>query len=198
MAKPFSRINRTQLSSASVNNSTVIYGVVVILIIVGLVGAFNYFKKGNVLSSKTDKVAVVAATATQEVNRTIELSVADGKAQPVKMTVEKVELRDEVFVQGKRAKAVKGRTFLILNVKIVNDNNSSLQLQTRNFVRLSVNGNESEWLAPEIHNDPVEVQAQSVKYTRIGYSINETDKQMKLRVGKIDGDKQTIDLDQLD
>lgn len=197
MAQPLSRINRSQLRSASVNNSTVIYSVVLIIIILGLVGAFIYFKKGSVLSANSGKVDVQAALATQDINKTIDLVVADGKTQPVKMTLQSVELRDEVFVQGKRAKAVKGRTFLILNVKLVNDNSSSLQLQTRNFVRLSLNGNENEWLAPEIHNDPVEVQAQSVKYTRIGYSINEGSSNMKLRIGKIDGDKQTIDLDQL-
>ena len=66
-------------------------------------------------------------------------------------------------------------------------------MNTRDYVRLTVN-NGSEWLAPDIHNDPVEIQAISTKYTRIGFPISDTDKKLKLQIGEINGDKEIVDL----
>src|SRR3989344_3040507 len=112
----------------------------------------------------------------------------------LKYLIEKAELRDEIVVKGQRAKAIKGRTFLILNLKIANEFNQSIEIKSRDYVRLSVNGNKDEWLAPDIHNAPVEVQAISTKYTRIGFPINDTDHDLVIRVGEINGDKEEIAL----
>jgi hypothetical protein len=103
------------------------------------------------------------------------------------------ELRDEIIVKGKQATAIKGRTFLIVNLKITNDFDKTITINTRDYVRLTVNKN-SEKLAPDIHNDPVEIQADSTKYTRVGFPIDDTDKDLTLTVGEINGPKQTIKL----
>jgi hypothetical protein len=57
-----------------------------------------------------------------------------------------------------------------------------------------VNGNTSELLAPDIHNDPVEVQAISTKPTRVGFPINDTDKKLTLFIGEINGQKDKVEL----
>lgn len=107
--------------------------------------------------------------------------------------VQNVELRDEIIVKGQKASAVKGRTFLIVNLKITNSFDKNIQLNVKDFIRLTT-GNSAEKLAPDIHNDPVDVQAISTKYTRVGFPINDTDKDLKLQVGEITGNKETIQL----
>lgn len=107
--------------------------------------------------------------------------------------LENAELRDEIVVKGQRATAIYGRTFLILNIKLKNEGSKSVQINTRDFVRLSVNGS-PDWLAPDIHNDPVEVLSISTKYTRLGFPINDSDKDLKLQVGEINGEKTTVNL----
>jgi hypothetical protein len=70
-----------------------------------------------------------------------------------------------------------------------------IEINSRDYVRLIVDGNTKEMLAPEIHNDPVEAQAISTKYTRVGFPINTSDKNLVLQVGEINGPKQTIKLE---
>lgn len=87
---------------------------------------------------------------------------------------------------------------LILNVKLVNNYTKPVQISARDYVRLTVNKNTSEQLAPDIHNDPVDSQASSTKPTRVGFFINESDKDLTLSVGQYVGDgsgkKETIKL----
>lgn len=108
--------------------------------------------------------------------------------------IEKAEIRDEIIVKGKKATSVKGRTFLIVDLKLINNFNKGIEINTRDYVRLVVNNNEVETPAPDIHNDPVEVQAISTKYTRVGFPIDDNVQSLKLRVGEINGEKQIIEL----
>ncbi len=162
----------------------------------GLIGK-NVFKWFTTPTNASSQYDLPPAKKALNLNRQFTFPLLDSKGQEIskiKFSLETAELRDEIIVQGKRATAVKGRTFLILNFKINNDYNKSVQINTRDYVRLSVNGNDKELLAADIHNDPVEVQAISVKYTRLGFPINDSDKNLKLKVGEINGAKQDIDL----
>lgn len=67
-------------------------------------------------------------------------------------------------------------------------------MNTRDYVRLIIDGNQEEKLAPDIHNDPVEIQAISTKQTRLGFAIDDNDKSLALQVGEIDGEKEVIEL----
>lgn len=151
---------------------------------------------GNTLAVATDKVKVQDAKASQTIERELQIPIKDNKGEEltrIKYLIQNAELRDEIVIKGKRGTAVAGRTFLILNIKLVNDYNKSIDINTKDFVRLTV-GNSEEWLAPEIHNDPVNVQAISTKFTRIGFPVNEGEKNFKLQVGEITGEKSVIDL----
>jgi hypothetical protein len=114
----------------------------------------------------------------------------DGPA--IKFNIEKVEASDEIVVRGQKATAVDGRRFLTINLKITNDLNKTIQVNSRDYFRLSVQGKEGELLAPDIHNDPVEVQAISTKYTRIGFPVNDSDHDFILHVGEIKGTKEDV------
>jgi hypothetical protein len=147
--------------------------------------------------SSDEKVEIKEAKAETEINREFSFPLKDSKGEEVstfKYTVEKAEIRDEIVVKGQRASAIKGREFLIINLKLSNDYDKPIQINTRDYVRLAVNGNESEWLAPEIHNDPAEVQAISTKNTRVGFPINESDEKLVIQVGEINGNKEKIEL----
>lgn len=171
---------------------------VVVLVIVFLLIKFNPFAANNLQATSANKATIRDAIATQALNKEFKFPLKGEKdvvLGEIKYVIENAELRDEIIVKGKKANAVSGRTFLTLNLKITNDTNQTISMNTKDYVRLFVNGNEQEPLSPSIHNDPVVVDAISVKPTRIGFAINETDTNLKLRVGEIKGEKQTIDLD---
>lgn len=162
-----------------------------------LLGGYRLYQAFKTSSSDSGKVSVKGASASQEINREFTFPLRDSSGEEVsqlKYMIEKAELRDEIIVKGQRANSVRGRTFLIVNLKISNEFNKPININTRDYIRLSVNGDEAEWLAPDVHNDPVEVQAISTKYTRVGFPINTVDTKLILRVGEIDGEKQLIEL----
>ena len=168
--------------------------VVAVLILLGL----SKLISGIGGSGSVNKITVSGAKASQDLNREFLFPLRDGGGESlsdIKFFIEKVELRDEIVVKGKRATAIKGRAFLIITLKITNQYSQSISMNTKDYIRLSVNGNETEWLAPDINNDPVEIQAISTKYTRVGFPINDSDKNLILRVGEINGEKVRIPLE---
>lgn len=166
------------------------------LLIIGIF-VFSQMQKTAPAAPQNDgRIEIQKAKAEQIINKTFSFPLRDGRGVEVsklKFVVENAELRDEIIVKGKRATSVKGRTFLIVNVKITNDFNQPVSINSRDYMRLIVN-NSSEKLAADIHNDPVEIQAISTKYSRLGFPINDSDKKLVLQVGEIDGSKQTIQL----
>jgi hypothetical protein len=183
-------------------NSNYLPFIIVGIVVVGLVIYLftNVFFSSNVnqsgLMSEDQRVNVKSAKASQEFNKEFLFPLKDQSGKEVsklKITLQNAELRDEIIVKGQRGTAVQGRTFLILNLKIVNEFDKPLEVKVRDYVRLIIN-NSPDKLAPEIHNDPVEVQAISTKYTRLGFPINDTDKNLVLQIGEIKGQKQTIKL----
>lgn len=168
------------------------------LLLLGLfVVIFTFLSKSNSSSSNSQstlKDARLAASINQEFSFPLK-DETDTEVSKIKYTLESAELRSEILVKGQKATAVKGREFLIISLKITNEFSQAIELNTRDYVRLSVNGNREEWLAPDIHNDPVEIQAASTKMTRIGFPVNTDDKDMLLRIGEIEGDKEEVSLD---
>lgn len=172
--------------------------VVIIALVIFVLGTILVAK--NTLfagSNNADKITVKGARFTQTLNREFAFPIKDDKGQELtktKFLLETVEIRDELIVKGQRASSVGGRTFLVLTIKVTNEYDKAIEINVRDFVRLAVGGNDKDWLAADIHNDPVNVRGQSTKITRIAYAVNETDKKFNLRVGELNGEKQTIEL----
>lgn len=178
----------------------IIVGALVIIVVI--VGWNNYNSRsgGSTVASLTTKsdgrFDVKKPTAEQELNKQFLFPLNDDKGKEVsklKFIIENAQLRNEIIVGGERATSVVGRTFLVVNVKIINDFEQSIQINVRDYLRLTINGS-SEKLAPEIHNDPVEVQAISTKYTRVAFPVDDDAKNLELLVGEITKDKQKIQL----
>ncbi|MCL5019188.1 MAG: hypothetical protein M1426_01755 [Patescibacteria group bacterium] len=180
----------------------IIIAVIAALLIlgVGLTAGNSPSKKGvnaASLNTSTDtRTQVLPPKSTANINRTFTFDIKDNTGKSlgkIDYTLDNGEVRDEIVVKGEKATAVKGKTFLIINLKLKNSQNDPITLNTRDFVRLSVN-NTKDWLAPDIYNDPVEVQAISTKISRLGFAINDTDKNIKLQVGEVDGTKTIVEL----
>lgn len=150
----------------------------------------------NLSNTSVVKKEVAGAKAKEDLRKNFSFPLKDDKGKEISTmmySLESAELLDEIIIKGQTARAVSGRTFLIITMKLTNNYRLGIKINTRDYIRLSVN-NSSERLAPEIHNDPVEVQAISTKYTRVGFAINENDRNLVLQVGEIDGPKETINL----
>ena len=140
--------------------------------------------------------SVSSAKSSQQISKTFKFPIKNAKGEVINhlsYTIESAELRDEILVKGQKVRPVKGKLFLILALKIANPQNKGIEIRTRDYVRLSTNKS-SELLAPDIHNDPVEVQAISTKYTRIGFIASENVKDFALLVGEVEGAKEKIAL----
>lgn len=143
-----------------------------------------------------DREQAPTPLATQDLNKKFEfpLRSADGKeVARIEYVVESANLQDAFIYQGKMAKAVKGRTFLLFNLKITNPYSKTIEINTKDYLRVRLNGKDEQF-APELHNDPIQIQANSTKPARIGLPINDTDKDIVLMIGELDGEKQTINL----
>lgn len=200
-------ISKTPLSVKLVTmRRGVIISLICLIIIVAAIAKLNrpaaktnQASLQNSSSGKTadNRTTIQPAKVTISINKDFTFNITDNSGQAIGKVgyhLDSAELRNEIVVKGETATAVKGRIFLIINLKLKNDSKTPLTINTRNFIRLAVNDNTKEWLAPDIHNDPVEVQAISTKLTRVGFPISDTDKQLKLQVGEIDGNKTTLDL----
>lgn len=191
---------RTRIPSPKFFSTNKLFAIIFFgVLLIGVVYFIGALGTGLNKSSLTSNVKndLAPPKATQEINKDFQFPLKDQKGEEISklnFVVENAEVRDQIVVKGQRASAISGRDFLVLNLKITNDFKKTVQINTRDYLRLSVNNNEKELLAPEIHNDPVEVQATSTKYTRVAFAIDESAKSLKLRVGEIDKDKTVIDL----
>lgn len=169
----------------------------VIIVLAAVVAAVRNAAKPAPQPSASARIAVDTPKAQETLNKdfTFPLKDASGKdVSKIKYTIQNAELRDEIIVQGRPAYAIEGKTFLILTIKITNNFDQAVNINARDYVRLTINGKDKELVAADIHNDPVSVQPISTKTTRIGFPINDTDKNLVLYVGEIKGDKTKIPL----
>lgn len=170
---------------------------VFLLLILILIGSYVMLGSNKSINANSDKRAEIAdAKSRQVINYPFDFPIVDGtgaEVTKIRYSVENAELHDQIVVQGQKATAVKGKTFLVINLKITNNYDKAIELQTKDYMRLTRNDN-PETLAADIHNDPVAIQPISTKYTRLGYAINDSDKNLKIHVGEINGQKQTIDI----
>jgi len=169
-------------------------GLLIFLIIaVILVGVVSGAKNLNAKS----KVSGVSVSGV-DINRSFEFPLiktkkADENTLKIKYTITKVEKTKTIVIKGQTATSVAGRTFLIVNLKLENPSNNSISIKTRDFIRLLPEGSQDR-LAPDIHNDPTEIQAISTKITRVGFPVDDNTKNFKLFVGEIEGNKEEISI----
>ena len=167
------------------------------IIIIGILAAVGTVVRSSVSLLSHQPVQLKGPIATLTLNREFAFPLKDTKGKELsklKYVIESADLRDEIIVKGQRMVAVKGRRFLILTIKLTNDYNKALEVSVRDYVRLSIGGNEQELLAADIHIYPVSIQPISTKSTRLGFPINDTDQNLVILIGEINGDKEKVPL----
>ncbi|OGG03274.1 hypothetical protein A2W14_00340 [Candidatus Gottesmanbacteria bacterium RBG_16_37_8] len=196
----FQRSRRSRLLNqrgTTKKNLYIVAGAVILLIIIVVLLTNVAGLTGQRLSTASNQPEIESPLATEKIGRIFEFPFKDDKNNvigKVSYTIENAEIRNQIYVKGQQANALKGKTFLIVALKLKNDYKQGIKINTRDYIRLSANNNKNEWLAPNIHNDPVEVQAQSIENTRLGFIINEKDSNLLLRIGEIAGPKEEIKL----
>lgn len=142
-------------------------------------------------SQNTQDTQSANAIASARIDKAIPV-VVSGEDEDAELTllVENMELRNEIVIQGQKASSVDGRLFLVLNLKLVNPLESSVEVNTRDYLRISVGNGTEEWLAPDIHNDPVLVQAISTRPTRLAIPVDASVREFVLQTGEITGEKE--------
>jgi len=113
----------------------------------------------------------------------------------IEYEIESAELTDDIFIQGQPTKPIAGRTFLVLSLKVTNDYQQDIEIDTGDYIRVKLDVLGDELLAADMDNDPMKVQAISTKYSRLGYSIPKDFGNIKLLVGEISGDKEELTLE---
>ena len=150
----------------------------------------------NGSSTNKSSIQVAGAKKRQDLNKEFQFPIKNADAEEVgkmKYIIETAELRDEIIAEGKKATSIPGRTFLVLTLKITNDLDRRLQINTRDYIRLSINDS-NERFEFTIHNDPVEIGAISTRPTRLAMPIDDVDQKLTLYVGEIKGEKQAVEI----
>jgi hypothetical protein len=132
--------------------------VLIVLLVAAGVYATRSFTQDSAKASESKKIVVADALKVKAINKTLTFPlIGDDKKEigTFQFVVDSAEIRDEIVIQGQKANSVDGRTFLIVKMQFKNQLTQGLQINSRDYVRLSMNGNTNELLAPDIHNDPV-------------------------------------------
>jgi len=169
----------------------------VFLIIIGFIIVSAFGSAPQIIAGEDEKVQLAKPLASQTINKELQFPLKDSKNKEVskiRYIIESAEVRDELIVKGKKARAVEGRTFLVLKLKIINTYKQAIQVNARDYIRLTVNKNNSDKFAADIHSDPVEVQPDSTKQSRLAFPINEDDKDLVLFIGELAGKKEEFKL----
>lgn len=185
----------TKISKRSIGRIALVLGALAAVVLVGKMLTNTRANNAAGVTSG-EKVSLSEPLATSSVNQTFEFPLMDqdgNEVSRIQYALETAELRDEIIVKGQRARAVNGKAFLTITLKITNSYEQGIDINSRDYVRLSVAGS-SELKAPSIHNDPVEVQAISTKESRVGFTVEDGQKQFTVYIGEIKGEKQAVEL----
>lgn len=112
----------------------------------------------------------------------------------IKFKVATAEKTSQVLVNDKVFTAKNNKMFLIVNLELKNDATSLVNILPGDLIRLTIDGDEENKFAPDLHNNLVPVAAISTKLDRIGFVIPQETRDFKLYVGELEGKKEQVSL----
>lgn len=179
----------------------------IFFIIIFFLGAFllsrGFFK--NLLSSYQSKQSGKQAVKGEEsiksqtltLDKNFEFPGLDDtgkKKDKIGLKISQVEKTNQVIVQEKNYTAKNNKAFLIVNLELKNETTKRLNIFPGDLIRLVVDGQEEKKFAPDLHNNYVQVAPISTKIDRLGFVIDENTKDLKLQVGELDEEKETLEI----
>lgn len=192
-AKTIKTISPVKIAS---KNLLPIAVIIAIVLVAGVIIASLGLYKGKSLpisqsSSGQTKISENAVSLNKELNFPI-YNQGQKTENNLKMVMTTAERSDKILVNGKPASAADGKDFLIINIEITNPTGDKLNVRPVDFFRLVAQ--DGRQYAADVHNDPVKTEPISIKKTRIGYVVTESQKSFKFLVGEINGEKQEIEI----
>lgn len=168
------------------------------IIIIAVIATVSFFTGRITIptSIENTQVPLPKVSSHQVLNKSFSFPIKDLNGDTITnltYTIQSADIQYDIILKGEQASAIRGKTFLVLNLKIINGSDKNVQINTRDYVRLS-EGNSKDLLAADVHNDPVPIQPISTKYTRIGFTIDTNQRKILLHIGEIDGKKTLITL----
>lgn len=163
----------------------------ILLFFLGFLTGRQIFPSTTVTSENLAAPTIQAQTT---INKTFQFPITNSTGTTVTnltYTLKQADKQNQVIIQGQRAYAVAGKTFLILTIKLTNPSNKTIQMNTRDYVRLVLPGNK-DLLAPDMYNDPVVIQPISTEYAMLGFSIPQTTTRVTLQIGELSAAKTII------
>ena len=116
----------------------------------------------------------------------------DGTETPDKLIINltTAEASKRILIQGKPATSRDTKTFILINFEVENSTSNQLTVRPVDFIRLT--DTEGRTFAPDVHNNDVVVEPISIKKTRVGFVVDENQKEFKFLVGEINGEKKEV------
>lgn len=130
------------------------------------------------------------------INRKIEIPIRSSSGtitgEKLAINLSTIDKSNRILIQGKPATARAGKTFIILNLEIDNSTKNQLTVRPVDFIRLQDSQGRS--FASDVHNESVKAEPVSIKRTRVGFVVDENQKNFKFLIGEITGEKQTVEV----
>lgn len=169
---------------------------VVFILIIGVVLVSSFKFKDKILQSRSAIQTVETKEDNVGVYKEFSFAIYDNEAKKtgnsLKITLTEAERTNKILVNGQQASVRDGKDFLVLYMEINNPTDDKLNVRPVDFFRL-IDGNGNSYAA-DVHNDPVKAEPISIKKTRIGYVVDESQTNFKFLVGEINGEKQEIEI----
>src|SRR3989344_1472267 len=108
------------------------------------------------------------------------------------VTLTNADIDSTLLVQGQRANAREGKTFLIVNMEVENQFEVPLYIFPVDLMRLV--REDGKRIAPSVHQGTVEVRPISTKKSNVGFVVEPGDKDFKLEVGEVSGEKEILEI----
>jgi hypothetical protein len=153
------------------------------VVVLLLIAATFFINSSQTLNQKP-------VTINKQYSITARTSDRRGTDGTLKLRVTDAQFADSIIVQGKTARPVKGKIFLIINMEIENPYRVVLYTFPVDLFRLI--RSDGEKFAPSVHQGSVEIRPQATKKSNVAFVVLPGDKKFKLEVGEVSGTKQTL------
>lgn len=173
--------------------------VVAALLAVVVIAGFSFImirNNGSDLSATADSSGAVLSGQQVSINRRFEIPIktkeGEETGEKLVVTIANMEKSKQILIQGKPARAKEGKAFLIINMEVENSTKKQLTVKPIDMVRMVTP--DDKRLAADVHNNEVSSEPVSIKKTRIGYVINESDNSFRFLIGEVRGTQEPIEV----
>lgn len=169
-----------------------VVGIVIIIFIISFFAVRSFSKSSKAARNSSDQSEKAKATA--NIGKSFEFKAINinKKEIPVTFTIDTVERKDEIKLQGESRTAPAGKDYVLVRIEIENKSTERVAIATADRVRLQ--GENNKLYAPDYHNGNVVIDPLAVKRDLLAFSVPSDVKSLVFLVGELDGEKQKVEV----